>query len=163
MFEILYPPSHCILPQSDQNGFGALYLGDIFSAKDIVFLKNKNVSVVLSVAEDSGLNYEKTHIKIHEIIPAFDTPKFSLLDHFEKGFDFIEENRKNNNILVHCFAGVSRSASIVIAYLMKKNDWGFEKSWIFVKEIRGCVWPNPGFQKQLLEYEKLLMSFNKEN
>ena len=161
MFEILFPPSHCILPPSEPNGYGALYLGDIFSARNIIFLKEKNISVVLSVAEDPDLNYESTHIQIHEIIPAFDTPKFSLIEHFEKGFDFIEEKRKKHNVLVHCYAGVSRSASIVIAYLMKKNNWNFDKSFNFVKEIRGCVCPNSGFQKQLREYEQFLLTYKK--
>lgn len=57
-------------------------------------------------------------------------------------------------MLVQCHAGASRSASIVIAYLMRKNGWGFLKAAEFVREKRPRVKPNQGFVEQLKEYEK---------
>ena len=49
--------------------------------------------------------------------------------------------------------GVSRSASMVIAYLMKENLWKLEVAFIHVKKLRSIVYPNLGFQKQLKKYE----------
>jgi protein-tyrosine phosphatase len=49
--------------------------------------------------------------------------------------------------------GVSRSASMVIAYFMKENLWKFEDAYNFVKKQRSIVYPNYGFQKQLKKYE----------
>ena len=50
-------------------------------------------------------------------------------------------------------AGVSRSASLVIAYLMKENNWKYEESFKFVKSKRSKIFPNLGFTNQLKCYE----------
>lgn len=52
--------------------------------------------------------------------------------------------------------GVSRSASTVIAYAMKEYGWSLEKAYNFVKEKRNITRPNPGFMRQLAEYEGIL-------
>jgi protein-tyrosine phosphatase len=51
-------------------------------------------------------------------------------------------HRKITSVLVHCYAGVSRSASVCIAYLMKKFNWSLEKSLWFIKSKRRFVNPN---------------------
>lgn len=57
------------------------------------------------------------------------------------------------SVLVHCMAGVSRSASIVIAFLMKINKWNMEKAYKYAHSMRKQVGPNYGFLKQLRDYE----------
>lgn len=52
--------------------------------------------------------------------------------------------------------GVSRSASTVIAYAMKEFGWSLEKAYNFVKQKRSITRPNPGFMRQLAEYEGIL-------
>lgn len=59
-------------------------------------------------------------------------------------------------MLVHCAAGRSRSASVVISYLMKLNKWSLNKSIEYVQKMREIVEPNPGFKLQLRMYEKML-------
>lgn len=59
------------------------------------------------------------------IVPVDDISSASIIDHFETTFDFIDRVRKNGNLLVHCMAGISRSATIVIAYLMKKYSYDY--------------------------------------
>jgi len=71
--------------------------------------------------------------------------------------DWIDENLKRNiNVLVHCFAGVSRSASTVIAYLMKMNQMDYKSAYNFCKDKRMVTCPNPGFVRQLKEFESTL-------
>jgi dual specificity phosphatase 12 len=41
-------------------------------------------------------------------VPLRDTEEENLLDHIEPCLDFVDEGRKVGNVLVHCFAGVSR-------------------------------------------------------
>ena len=53
-------------------------------------------------------------------------------------------------------AGASRSATIVIAYLMWTQKMDYEKAFQFVKDKRYIVYPNFGFRKQLQQFEKLL-------
>lgn len=54
------------------------------------------------------------------IIPAEDVPYYNLGQYFDKMADFINKNRQSGkNILVHCFAGISRSSSAVLAYMIR--------------------------------------------
>jgi protein-tyrosine phosphatase len=71
---------------------------------------------------------------------------------FEEAFRIIEEGLNNGNVYIHCFAGVSRSASIVISYLMKKFNWAFYEAFQFTKKKRRFIDPNPGFVRQLKNY-----------
>jgi protein-tyrosine phosphatase len=102
---------------------------------------------VLTVAARTNLSYVSSDIEFHEVIWAEDMPNFDLSRYFDKCLNFIEKCRKKTNVLVHCFAGVSRSASIIIAYLMKINGWTVEKSFNFVRDKRRVIGPNPGFMK----------------
>jgi protein-tyrosine phosphatase len=54
---------------------------------------------------------------------------------------------------VHCWAGVSRSATIVIAYLMRKNKWPLETAMDYVKQKRNFINPNHGFLAKLKDFE----------
>lgn len=81
----------------------------------------------------------------------------NLQIHFDECIEFIEESlKKNENILVHCAAGVSRSASIVIAYIMKTKKLKFEEAFNLVKSKRSIICPNRGFRSQLMDFEKSL-------
>lgn len=54
--------------------------------------------------------------------------------------------------MVHCAGGVSRSASFIIAYLMKKENMTYLDAFAYVKQRRNVINPNPGFKTQLNEY-----------
>ena len=54
--------------------------------------------------------------------------------------------------MVHCQAGVSRSVSIVIAYLIRKNRTTYENALETVRQKRPVANPNKGFVKQLLKF-----------
>jgi len=74
---------------------------------------------------------------------------------FDESIKFMDDAIQNGGtVFVHCLAGVSRSATFVCAYLMQKNQWGFEKTLEFVKEKRKCVNPNSGFRTHLALFEK---------
>jgi dual specificity MAP kinase phosphatase len=83
-----------------------------------------------------------------------DTLDYPIHIHFDESSAFIEEMRKQNrNVLVHCHAGVSRSATIVCAYLMKKNNWSMDQALGFIKGKRERVRPNQNFLALLAQYE----------
>ena len=63
---------------------------------------------------------------------------------------------KDGCVFVHCHAGISRSATICIAYIMKTMQWDLSKAYEFVKERRPCISPNLHFMGQLLEFQKRL-------
>jgi hypothetical protein len=57
--------------------------------------------------------------------------------------------QKKKNVMVHCKAGMSRSAALVIAYLMIENRWQYEEAYLYVKNKRQIIEPNEGFVRQL--------------
>lgn len=81
----------------------------------------------------------------------------NLAKYFDEAFNFIESARMGDSgVFVHCNAGLSRSPSIVIAYLMRKYGLSFEQAFDFVKAKRPCVNPRELFVEQLKAYEKTL-------
>ena len=81
-------------------------------------------------------------------VPLGDNPEEAkkLGEIFEKAIKFIDKNLgKGIGVLVHCNMGMSRSSSIIIAYLMHRNKWNFEKAYLYTRNIRKIILPNEGF------------------
>lgn len=70
--------------------------------------------------------------------------------------DSIKE--KGGRVFVHCHAGISRSATVCIAYIMKHHQMDLTQAYDFVKQKRSCISPNLHFMGQLLEFQKRLQS-----
>ena len=68
----------------------------------------------------------------------------------------IEEGRRKGGVLVHCYAGVSRSSSFVIAYVIQKFIMGYDDAKEKVKKRRSCIHPGDGFVHQLKNYAKII-------
>jgi len=80
-----------------------------------------------------------------------------LLKEFDRTNRFIQEAKEEGtSCLVHCKMGVSRSATVVLAYLMKEFNWTYEQTFQFTKQKRNCINPNDGFKQQLATYESIL-------
>lgn len=61
-------------------------------------------------------------------------------------------------MLVHCQAGISRSATICLAYLMMKKRVRLEEAFEFVKQRRSIISPNFSFMGQLLQFESQVLT-----
>lgn len=73
--------------------------------------------------------------------------------------EIMEEFLSIGNFFVKIsFGGYSRSPTIIIAYLMKKNNMGFEDAFNYVKEIKQDIHPNDGFIEKLKYFEKRLFT-----
>lgn len=64
--------------------------------------------------------------------------------------------KSQSNVLIHCQAGVSRSATIVVAYLMQHCNLSMNEAYSLVKNKRSVISPNFNFMGQLMEYENTL-------
>ena len=64
---------------------------------------------------------------------------------------------------MHCHAGISRSATVCIAYIMKHHQTDLTQAYDFVKQKRSCISPNLHFMGQLLEFQKRLQSGSSSN
>ncbi|CAD8160373.1 unnamed protein product [Paramecium octaurelia] len=136
-----------ILEPTDTSG--ALLLGNITSLTKAY--KQNQVKAAISICEFS--KFEGIQLDNHLIINIEDSEDENIIQYFEQTNQFIQENLKKGNVLVHCMAGISRSATIVIAYLMWSQKRSYKDAYKHVDEMREIIYPNEGFRNQLKEYE----------
>ena len=126
-----------------------IYLGDSVAAGNEEYLKQYNISVVVNCADVTS-SYK--NIKFLEL-SLYDIESQNIFPKFEVAYNFIKRNSKNNTyILIHCMVGMSRSASLVVFYLMKEKGWDYDTCITYMRERRPGVSPNNGFERQLREY-----------
>eukprot|EP01119_Soliformovum_irregulare_P016176 TRINITY_DN464_c0_g1_i1.p1 TRINITY_DN464_c0_g1~~TRINITY_DN464_c0_g1_i1.p1 ORF type:complete len:247 (-),score=53.90 TRINITY_DN464_c0_g1_i1:223-963(-) len=131
-----------------------LFLGDESQATNIALLKHMGITHVLTVQEKSEtkVTYPNQEF-VHKIVEVKDTPEQIISTHFAECIDFITSGRMRGKTLVHCFAGISRSATITIAYIMNTLRLTMDMAHDLVRKARSFIWPNAGFRKQLQAYE----------
>lgn len=135
-----------------------LYLGNERDAQDLDLLLRLNIGYVVNVTTHLPLYHQKAGLR-YKRLPATDNSKQNLRQYFEEVFEFIEEAyQSGQGVLVHCQAGVSRSATVVIAYLMKHTLMTMTDAYKYVRSRRPVVSPNLNFMGQLLEFERDLNS-----
>ncbi|GAM22524.1 hypothetical protein SAMD00019534_056990, partial [Acytostelium subglobosum LB1] len=134
--------------------FPGFYIGSLAAVKRDT-LDEYQITHVLSIMNGFKPKWPKMY-KFH-VIDIYDMDDVDIKKYFEQTFEFIEEGRRDGAVLVHCFAGMSRSASICIAYLMKKLKIDYSDAHGLMVDARPIVYPNPGFVRQLKEFEQELI------
>ncbi|CAD6234200.1 GSCOCG00007645001-RA-CDS [Cotesia congregata] len=142
-----------------------LYLGNLTAAKDIKWLKDTKISHILTVDSCPLPRQVEQLPNINlKFIQITDMPRENILTFFEDTYQFIDNALQNDKkVLVHCYFGVSRSATLVIAYIMKKHKLTYEDAYKLVKSKRRFVGPNPGFIAQLKLYETMGFTIDNRN
>ncbi|XP_051944945.1 protein phosphatase Slingshot homolog 3-like isoform X2 [Xyrauchen texanus] len=132
-----------------------LYLGSEWNAANFEELQKNNVGYILNVTMEIDNFFPQSFTYMN--IRVYDVDSTDLLSHWNNTYMFINEARKSGQaVLVHCKMGVSRSASTVIAFVMKQQGWTLEQALNHVRERRHIVQPNEGFLKQLQTYSGIL-------
>ncbi|CAG8448545.1 14285_t:CDS:2 [Cetraspora pellucida] len=134
-----------------------LYLGNLNHACNASMLKSLGITHVLSVGEDSRL--DNKDFEVIYLNNLFDDGIDSLWNHLDSCVNFIERARiLNGKILIHCRVGVSRSATITIAYIMRHLGYSLISSYLFVRarRLNVIIQPNLKFMYELLQYEQKL-------
>jgi len=148
----------------DAKGFEAnlildkLYLGNINAAFNLKELKAMGITHIITAHNSLKPLYPK-HFS-YLTVQAEDLYYVNLIDHFEATAKFIDEGRKQGGVLVHCAAGISRSSTIVIAYMMQAMRFSLKEAFKYVRERRPIISPNDGFSRQLQVYEDILYNNN---
>lgn len=135
-----------------------IWLGNMQASTHIINLKKNKISKILTLMDSPPKfndGFETNFNRI--IIKISDFPKSNIIKSFGECLNFMEGEEK---VLVHCMIGTSRSATIVIAYLMWKQKMRYEDAYNFVKKKRKIICPNSGFKEQLKIFEGLLMKNN---
>ncbi|KAK2943055.1 putative Protein-tyrosine-phosphatase MKP1 [Blattamonas nauphoetae] len=131
-----------------------LFLGSSRVASSLPTLQQCGITHILNLCPSTFPNRFPSHFN-YISIDLDDNPNANILYFFPFIIPIIDSIRLNRQtLLVHCHQGVSRSASVVIAYLMFLHGTDYDKTFRFVRSIRNIVQPNLGFHMQLLEWEQ---------
>lgn len=130
-----------------------LLLGSQDAAQDRETLKKYGVTHVLNVAYRVENAFPNDFI--YKNISILDLPETDITSYFPECFEFIEQAKMQDGVvLVHCNAGVSRAAAIVIGFLINSEGLNFARAFSWVKNARPAICPNPGFMEQLHKYQQ---------
>jgi protein phosphatase slingshot len=153
--EEIHPLTHRTLDTIDISKIGKnVWLGSYErAAKVYEGLKANGITHILTVGNDMPAMFPNDFT--YKIISIDDSPESNLNNYFEECMEFIDKalNEKvTNQVLIHCWAGISRSASISILYRMKNFGENFTEAYESIRKTRYWINPNNGFRKQLIEY-----------
>jgi protein-tyrosine phosphatase len=121
-----------------------IYLGNEDGQRDLEKLTSLGVTNILNCAAFVE-NFHPDKF-IYENLNMEDSILEDLSKYLPKAYEFID---KSEVVYIHCQAGISRSAAIVIAYLMMKRKINFEDAFELVRNSRKSINPNSGFINQL--------------
>jgi hypothetical protein len=131
----------CILPDK-------LWLGDYRGAHDDAFLKDAGIRAILSLGSMEDHVHYRLHPDMqHHFVFIDDNEREPIHEHFDECVAFIRDAQ--GPVYVHCWAGISRSATIVLAYLILEKGMEMKDAWQWVKSKRPAIGPNDGFMDAL--------------
>ncbi|KAI0065061.1 phosphatases II [Artomyces pyxidatus] len=166
--EAMCTPMHLILPPSPaspphtpssftrtaSSHAGALYLGSISAVLDSTILQQHGIHHLVQVLDVPWLPKSENDGYQCYRMDILDIESQDLRPHLEDAVEYIDSAlRRGQNVLVHCQQGVSRSAAIVIAYLIRKRGMSYDTATAFVLKRRPCIKPNSGFVRCLKDWE----------
>ncbi|EER02499.1 Serine/threonine/tyrosine-interacting protein, putative, partial [Perkinsus marinus ATCC 50983] len=139
-----------------------LYLGPFGCARDLDVVRRVGIThivVVRSVEESRFLREKFVDDGIRYLtIDARDSPFENMIRHFKPVSEFINSvlsSSPSHKILVHGNAGLSRSSTLVAAYIIARYGLSTDETLAYILTRRHCCAPHEGFKNQLREYEAL--------
>jgi len=143
-----------------------VFISGYIKACDEAFIRKNNITRVLKLFKDTfdypGGAYRHPGV-YYMIVPAEDRSDFLIEKYFADCYQFIKKGLSNNErILIHCHAGVSRAATIVLMYLMTIQNFTLKDAYYHLKKIRPVINPNSGFIHQLEKLENKMIESEKK-
>eukprot|EP01059_Diplonema_ambulator_P025650 TRINITY_DN4275_c0_g1_i1.p1 TRINITY_DN4275_c0_g1~~TRINITY_DN4275_c0_g1_i1.p1 ORF type:complete len:989 (+),score=330.71 TRINITY_DN4275_c0_g1_i1:378-2969(+) len=131
-----------------------IFLGSLRTAQSELVLNTLNITKIVTAGKGLMVLNPLPSTVQQIILNVDDNPDQKLAPFFDDISAYLEEARvANEKVLVHCFAGLSRSVAVVCAYLIKTKAMPFKEAITLIKQARPSANPNDGFRRQLIEYE----------
>nr|QED40083.1 PTP-2 [Spodoptera frugiperda multiple nucleopolyhedrovirus] len=130
-----------------------LYLGGIIYNWDDfkVFVEDKNINAIVSIWDDSMINVTNLGLLPEDYLYVYihDNQSANIMQYFDLLYNFIKRKMdEGKNVYVHCHAGISRSATIVVYFIMKYCEISLSEAYQLVLDKRE-IRPNQSFLLQL--------------
>ncbi|XP_057983167.1 dual specificity protein phosphatase PHS1-like isoform X2 [Malania oleifera] len=137
----------------------SLFIGGALAARSVYTLQHLGITHILCLCSNEIGQSDSQYPNL------FEYRNFSICDNedtnigniFEEASDFIDHvERRGGRVLVHCFEGRSRSATLVIAYLMLRKNFTLLEAWNALKQVHRRAQPNDGFARILQDLDRKL-------
>jgi hypothetical protein len=130
-----------------------LWLGSVESAQDRRLIESLGITHIVNATIRSRRNYFPDLVK-YLTVDVLDEVSEDMSNFFEPVNDFINgAEREQGRVLVHCQAGISRSACLTVNYLRVRNQSTLKDALEYVTQQRPEVHPNRSFMEQLIQQE----------
>ncbi|TMW57034.1 hypothetical protein Poli38472_002959 [Pythium oligandrum] len=133
---------------------GFLFLGNMWHAQSKKVIRHLGITHIVNASLDIENVFEHDGVKYHEV-KIKDRVESDISTFFDSTYAFIESAKRMQHarVLVHCTQGISRSATLVIMYLMRAHHWSLVTAVNYALASRGVVYPNQGFMRCLMQDE----------
>ncbi|KAF9623004.1 hypothetical protein IFM89_035985 [Coptis chinensis] len=138
---------------------GNLFIGGALAARSVYTLQHLGITHILCLCSNEIGQSDSQYPELFEYknFSIFDNEDTLISNLFEEASDFIDGvEYSGGRVLVHCFEGKSRSATVVLAYLMLRKNFTLLQAWNTLKKAHRRAQPNDGFAKTLLDLDRKL-------
>lgn len=134
-----------------------IWLGNFYASKDDIWLIQNKITVVFNATKDlpfSPIIRKQYRIPVDDNLEADEIRNMTLWSQ-EVVYKVLEEHNKGNILLIHCAAGMQRSAAIVAMYLIAKKGMTWQQAIQYIQSIRPIAFrPKPNFKDSIIEFDK---------
>lgn len=137
----------------------SLFIGGALAARSVYTLKHLGITHILCLCSSEIGQSDSQYPELFQYnnFSIFDNEDTDIGNIFEAGSDFIDQvEQTGGRVLVHCFEGRSRSATLVLAYLMLRKNMTLLEAWNSLKRVHRRAQPNDGFARTLLDLDRKL-------
>ena len=132
-----------------------LWLGNYAASRDEVFLNAHGIETVFNCTKDLPFHpmiKNRYRVPVHDNLEASEIRNMELWS-YEILYKLIREMKKEKPVLVHCAAGMQRSAAVVAMYLMVTKGMNWEEARRYIKQRRAIAFfPAANFEKAILGF-----------
>jgi len=128
-----------------------LFLGNAFDAADYQTLQDLSISTVVNATKEIRNYFEDEDEMEYLKIDILDNGEATIQPFFKDFLDFINEH-PDQRILIHCYMGSSRSATLVLLYLVIKRGMSVDEGLDYLKQKRDVVNINTVFLDELRDF-----------
>lgn len=141
-----------------------IYIGNLSTSINYDILKKNGITHIISAIQYFSPSYPDKLNYLH--VNSYDLEEYNISNHFQETNIFIKNAIQNNGkLFIHCLRGVSRSVSIVLAYLMTLDDFyndnfnveeNYKHILKYIQSKRPISLPNTQFETQIINFYKLI-------
>ncbi len=131
-----------------------LWIAPANVAREKDFLVDNNISIILNCAEEESMKYPTDVLTVSIRIPLIDDEEPDALLMIKEGAMYIQMfTNVGKNIVVHCKAGISRSATVILAWMIIYKNMKFDEAYRYLAEKRPIIRPNDFYMGLLKDLE----------